>query len=145
MSELERPKRLSLSQIVEMLLSRHAGERSSVKLSRSASGDTHIEVAVRTGDDSETQTVEQAETKAVEVYDRLLELYPPSEAPEDGSVTLTRNAKGETQIAVDVKTSPLGAPTVLDAEQQATEIYERERARFPLADGHVGAQPKRGK
>lgn len=71
-----RPKRMSLSEIVERLLERGGGEHSSVTLGRTAKGETTIEVVVRTGDRGEVTSIEDAETVAVETYDRLRTLYP---------------------------------------------------------------------
>jgi len=57
------------------------------------------------------------------------------------SVTLTRNAKGVTQIDVTVRTGDHSdVVTALDAERVATEIYERLRGRYPMPDGYVGAE-----
>jgi hypothetical protein len=71
----ETSKRLTLSEIVERLLSRGSGERSSVSLTRNAKGETQIEVVVRTNDETET-TIDQALAKAVDVYDQLRRQYP---------------------------------------------------------------------
>jgi hypothetical protein len=136
----ERAKRLTLSQIVEQLLTRGGGERSSVTLTRNATGETQIEVKVRTGDDSEVTTVEAAEAKAAEVYERLRVAYPARPGHDGSSVSLTRNAKGETQIDVEVKTSENGsASTVEQAAAIAATEYETLRGRYPLASGYVGA------
>lgn len=70
----EKPKRLTLSEIVVALLAR-GGEHSSVKLSRNAKGDTQIEVTVRSGD-QDVPTVDEASEKAAELYDALRERYP---------------------------------------------------------------------
>jgi len=69
-------KRVSLSQVVEMLLQRGGGEHSSVTLSRNAKGETQIEVVVRTADTGEVQTIDQAAGKAQELYDRMRARYP---------------------------------------------------------------------
>jgi hypothetical protein len=135
-----RAKRLTLSQIVEQLLTRGGGERSSVTLTRNATGETQIEVKVRTGDDSDVTTVEDAERKAVEVYGRLRDDFPARPGHDGSSVSLTRNAKGETQIDVEVKTSENGsAATVEQAAEVAATEYEKLRGRYPLASGYVGA------
>lgn len=134
MTEHETPKRMTLSAIVEMLLTRGMGERSSVTLTRTASGDTAIDVKVRTGDDGETVTVEDAERKAAAVYDRLAALYPPRDTHGGSEVSLTRNAKGETQVAVEVKTSE-DLRTVGEAGAAAQREYDRLRAKYPMADG----------
>jgi len=134
--EGERPKRLTLSQIVELLLTR-SSDRSVVTLTRTATGVTQIEVQVRTSDD--VATVEDAEAKAREVYDRLREQYPNAEH-EQATVELTRNAKGETQIEVQAKTSA-ELPTLEAAQDKAGDVFKRLRMRFPIADGTHGAGP----
>lgn len=75
--EGERPRRLSLSEIVAMLLSRTGGEHSSVKLSRNSKGDTQIEVVVRSGD-RDAETIEEAAAKTRALYDELSTIYPMS-------------------------------------------------------------------
>ena len=70
------PKRMSLSQVVEALLQRGSSEHSSVTISRNAKGETQLEVVVRTGDAGEVATIEEAETAATAVYDRLRTAYP---------------------------------------------------------------------
>lgn len=77
------PRRLSLSQIVELLLTRGGGEHSSVTLTRNAKGLTQIEVTVRTGEAEDVATVDQAAAKARKVYDELRTTYPHE--PEGGS------------------------------------------------------------
>ena len=50
------------------------------------------------------------------------------------SIDKSRNAKGETQLSVKVYArDPLEAEAVSDA------IYDRQRARYPMLDGTVGA------
>src|SRR5919204_3659468 len=92
------PKRLTLSSIVEMLLTRST-DHSTVSISRNVKGETSIDVQIRTGS-GDVETIEDAERRAAEVYDRLAALYPPPVKPEDAEATFTRNAKGETQIVV---------------------------------------------
>lgn len=70
------PRRLTLSQIVELLLTKGGGEHSSVTLTRNAKGLTQIEVTVRTGEADDVATVDQAATKARAVYDDLRLAYP---------------------------------------------------------------------
>lgn len=132
----DRPKRLSLSQIVELLLTRAgAGERSSVTLAQNAAGVTQIEVKVRTGDDDDIATVDAATAKAQALYDALRERYPRDDTHDNAEVSLTRNAKGETQIAVEVKTSPDGIASLAEAARQAQEVYDAARREYPMADG----------
>ena len=50
------------------------------------------------------------------------------------SIDKTRNAKGETQIAVKVY-----ARDPLEAEALSDVIYDRQRARYPMLDGTVGS------
>lgn len=73
------PTRLTLSEIARSqlaALNRAGGEHSMVRLSRNAKGDTQIEVAVRTGDEAELLTVEDAAAKARAIYDGLRTAYP---------------------------------------------------------------------
>jgi hypothetical protein len=70
-----KPHRLSLSDILGMVLSRGSGEHDKVALGRSARGETTIEVEVRTRDN---ETVLDAEKRATEVYERLRGKYPMS-------------------------------------------------------------------
>ena len=67
----DRPKRLTLSAILEAMLQRGGSDRSSVSLTHNAKGQTQIEVTVRTGNQHDAETVEQAMTKATLVYDSL--------------------------------------------------------------------------
>jgi hypothetical protein len=61
---------------------------------------------------------------------------------EHSSVTLSRNAKGETQIEVVVRTGESDeVVTVDDAAAKADATYDRLRRRYPTASGHVGAPP----
>lgn len=71
----EKPRRLTLSEILELVLSRSTTEHSTVKLARNAKGETQIEVSVRTGEQG-LETIEQARAKAQEQYDHLASLYP---------------------------------------------------------------------
>ena len=54
-----------------------------------------------------------------DVIERLTE-----KGKQASSVTLTRNAKGETQIEVKVHTDDAAIPTPADAEQVARAIYD---------------------
>lgn len=127
------PQRLTLSRIVEMLLTR-GGERSSVTLSRTAAGETVIDVKVRTGDDDDVATLEQASLKAQTEYDRLRQMYPHSGDHDGADITLTRNAKGETQVSVSTKTSTL-TPDVDLLGGVVQKEYDRLRSAYPMADG----------
>lgn len=71
-----KPKRMTLSEVVEQLLARSASDRSSVSLTRNAKGETQIEVVVRTSDAGEVTTTDAAAAKAVELYDNLRRKYP---------------------------------------------------------------------
>lgn len=70
---------------------------------------------------------------------RVVELLLERRNVERSSVTLTRNAKGETQIDVVVRTGDEGSPivTVEDAEAAAGRVYDRLRARYPLTSGYT--------
>lgn len=58
---------------------------------------------------------------------------------EHSSVTLSRNAKGETQLEVVVRTGETGGlETIEQAEAAAQEVYDRLRERYPFG-GDAGA------
>jgi len=106
-----------------------------VTLAQNAAGVTQIEVKVRTGDDDDIATVDAATAKAQALYDALRERYPRDDTHDNAEVSLTRNAKGETQIAVEVKTSPDGIASLAEAARQAQEVYDAARREYPMADG----------
>ena len=66
-------KRLSLSEVLALVLSRGNGAGDSVTLSRNARGETQIEVTVRTQDG---ETVEAAGLRARAEYDIIRATYP---------------------------------------------------------------------
>lgn len=135
---VEAPKRMTLSQVVELLLSRGSAERSYVTISRNAKGDTQVEVKVQTGEYGDVQTVEAAEAKALEVYERLSAKFAPPEAREQTTVELSRNAKGDTQISVQVRSGDDGdVRTVEQAGSAALDLYDRVRRQYPMADGRT--------
>lgn len=135
----ETPKRLTLSEIVDRLLTRPAGG-SHVSVSRNAKGDVQIDVSVRVLDEGEVTTLEAAKARAVELYDELAALYPLAATGDNAEVSLTRNAKGETQVAVEVKSvGERGGETLEDAGERAATLYESLRARFPTLTGAVGS------
>lgn len=70
--------RMTLSRMVEMLLARREHGTSSVTLARNAKGETQIEVVVRTAEDGDVRTAEEAEAVAQRAYDRLRSRYPMS-------------------------------------------------------------------
>jgi hypothetical protein len=73
-----------------------------------------------------------------EVVERLL----ARGSSDHSSVTLSRNAKGDTQIEVVVRSSSEGAiNTVGEAAREAVRLYDVLRARYPTADGFVGSYP----
>jgi hypothetical protein len=117
-----------------MMLTRQSGLRSSVSLSRNAAGDTSIDVTVRVGDEG-AETVEDAARIARDHYAALTVLYPPAPEHDGSSVTLTRNAKGETQVAVELKATGHGASTLDAAAAQAVGAYDQLRAKYPMANG----------
>ena len=117
-----RAKRLTLSEILEMVLTRSAGDRSTVSISRSASGDVAIDVKVS------AETVDQAGELAEAEYNRLCAAYPGRDHTATPTVALVRNAKGETQV--DVKGS---------GWEQTQKVYDSARARYPMLDGRTAA------
>jgi hypothetical protein len=72
----DHPKRLSLSEILTLMLQRGGSDRSSVSLARNAKGQTQIDVTIRTGNQDDAATAEQAMAKAVTLYDALRYRYP---------------------------------------------------------------------
>lgn len=94
----ERPKRMTLSEIVELLLARSTSDRTSVALSRNAKGETQIEVVVRTSDGGDVATADAAADKAQELYERFRNRYPMS----DGLTAKTPSATKE-KVTSDAK------------------------------------------
>lgn len=135
-AEHEKPKRLSLSQILELLLTRGSRDHSAVTLMRNASGETLIEVKVRTGDDDDVLTIADAEARAAEIYARLAAQYPPPREHANASLSLSRNAKGETQIEVKGSTSSEGAATLDELAAHVTTAYDSARMTYPMSDGY---------
>lgn len=70
-----RPHRLSLSEILQLVLQKGPADHSTVRLARNAKGDTQVDVSVRTGE-AGLETVEAAAAKARELYDDLCGAYP---------------------------------------------------------------------
>lgn len=136
--ESERPKRLSLSQIVELLLTRPARDGSRVSLSRSASGEVVIDVTAQARDG---ESVEDAERMAREVFERLRMKYPRRDTShENGEVSLTRNAKGETQITVTAKTGEGRFAKLATLEAETRKVYDTARMKYPMADGRTARE-----
>lgn len=52
---------------------------------------------------------------------------------DHSSVELTRNAKGDTQIRVHVRTGEADVDTAEQAAERATALYDELRERYPLA------------
>lgn len=121
MNEIEtpRPKRLSLSEILEMVLTRSA-DRSTVSLTRTASGEVVIDVMVA------ADTIGEAGEAAEAEMARLAEVYPRNEQSAEPTVGLSRNAKGDTQIEVK---------GVGWDDTQAE--YDRARMAYPMANGYT--------
>lgn len=142
MSELEQPRRLTLSRIVEMLLTRATREHSAVSISRSTSGVIALDVTVRTGDDETVASVEDAERKACEVFERLRASYPEPNGHDAAEVAFTRNAKGDTQVTVSAKTTGHGEATLPALVQYVQTVYDSARMRYVIEHGDE-ATPKR--
>lgn len=112
-----------------------APARPSVTISRDGNGNYSYDVRV-TADDAE-----DAMDAAIRLELVLAASYPAAEpSPERHKVSLTRNAKGETQIDVE------GRYTDADDLQAVAAYYETLRGRYPLADGTATHdQPKAAK
>ncbi len=75
-----KPVRLSLSDVLALLLTRRVGDSDSVTLKENAKLETQIEVTVRS---REGETILDAEARATEAYDRLRDKYAASEVRGD--------------------------------------------------------------
>lgn len=73
----EPSKRMTLSQVVEHLLTRGSAQSSSVTLTRNAKGETQIEVVIRTDAELAMPTPDDASATAQRIYDELRVKYPP--------------------------------------------------------------------
>lgn len=83
-------RRVTISEVLRAHLAhltQTGGERSSVKLTRNARGETQIEVVVRTGDSSEITTAAEDMAEATRLYDSLSLVYP---VPEPGKPKVER-------------------------------------------------------
>jgi len=138
-----KPKRLSLSEILELLLTRERPQHSGVTLSRGRQGETLVEVTVKVGDEGVTSPAD-AETMAREMYDRLTGEYPAANGTYAGSsIDLSRNAKGEPQLGVTIKAGDnADAHGLALAEAAAIEAFDRLRTRYPMSSGLTGASPE---
>jgi hypothetical protein len=54
---------------------------------------------------------------------------------EHSLVGLSRNARGMTQIAVEVRTGELGADTIGEAAELARKLYDELAAQYPYVAG----------
>lgn len=77
-------KRMTLSQVVEHLLTRSSSQSSSVSLTRNAKGETQIEVVVRTDAELGIVSPDDAAEVAKRVYDGLRTAYPFGTADGNG-------------------------------------------------------------
>lgn len=59
---------------------------------------------------------------------------------EHSSVELTRNARGDTQIRVSVRTDEAGIDTPEQAAARAVALYDSLRQRYPTPDPANGGQ-----
>jgi hypothetical protein len=80
--QADQPQRFNMRQVIadqkamiQQLLSRGGGERSSVELTRNAKGETQISVTVR-GDDESLTTADLVYDKAVQLYDQACAKFP---------------------------------------------------------------------
>jgi len=132
----DHPRRLTLSQIVEQLIAQRSRDRSSVTITRDSGGGVAIEVKVRVDEGGDIANPEDAEERARAIYGRLAQEYPPTNGHDNATISLTRNAKGETQIETQIKTSDNGIQTLDEATHRTWDIYDKTRGRYPMADGH---------
>ena len=134
------PRRMTLSRVLELVLDRRVRDSSTVTLSRAANGETIIDVKVHAGGDGDDARSEaEAEALAVEMFDRLRDRYPRLPAVAPASVSLTRNAKGETQVEVSARTGE-GGPETLESLAEAVQAsYDKARRQYPMLDGRTAA------
>lgn len=112
----------ALADALTALATRGPSRQNSVRLTVQPNGDVLPEVTAVHDD------LQEAERQALEVLRRVTRALPGLTPPPDAlKVSLTRNAKGETQIDVEHKGD--------DADTRAMGVYETLRARYPLADG----------
>jgi hypothetical protein len=79
-----------------------------------------------------TEHDEQAQPARRMTLSQVVEALLQRGGGEHSSVTLSRNAKGETQIEVVVRTGEQGAvQTIEQAEIAAGEVYSRLRLAYP--------------
>lgn len=72
-----------------------------------------------------------------------LRLVLTRQVTEPSSVTLTRNASGETLIEVKVKAAEDGGPAAVEqAAEQAAELYEQLRGQYPQTEAADDAAVK---
>ena len=118
-------------------------DHSSVTIGRTPRGDYTFEVTVRaTGEGGQVPTIEAAEALCTAVVGRLRDAFPTDEsAAGSAAVTLTRNAKGETQIEVTARSdSQTTNDAINEAESAARVSFDRARSSYPMSTGFVGAK-----
>jgi hypothetical protein len=75
---------------------------------------------------------------------RVVEQLLARGGAEHSSVTLSRNAKGETQIELVVRTGERSeVETIEQAVELAEQLYDRLRERYPFAPAPVDVESKR--
>ncbi len=72
---------------------------------------------------------------------RLVEILAARSSTGPSSVSLTLNAKGDTQVGVEVKVGE-EAPTVGEAAVVAASVYDILRARYPRTDNGAPQPPQ---
>ena len=133
-AEESRP-RMTISRALEMALLNRQARQPSVKILVSEGRVAGAEVFAAHDD------IEEAERQARVTAERIMGEYPPPEQKqlERGKVSLTRNAKGETQIDFEGRWS-----VDQDLDEHAAR-FEALRGRFPLADGTATHDAPRAK
>lgn len=86
-----------------------------------------------------TRQDEQAPARRMSMG-RVVELLLTRGGSEHSSVTIARNAKGDVQLEVVVRTGEGDSPaTVEQAEAIATAVYDRLRDKYPHGASNGGA------
>jgi hypothetical protein len=76
---------------------------------------------------------DQADTRSRVTLSEVVRALLERGSSEHSSVTLSRNARGETQIEVVVRTGDTGGvQTVAEAELLAVAVYDRLRGSYPF-------------
>lgn len=129
---VETPKRMTVSRMLELLLTKPPSG-SYVSLTRAPNGGVTIDVKVTA---AEAGSPTAASIAAEMILDALADVYPAVPDHEAATVSLTRNAKGETQIDVTGRTSA-EQPSLEGLAARVEAEYDSKRRKYPMLDGRT--------